>query len=122
MVARSNNRALSSAMAELVGSLPRSGHLVHFTVDDVTLMVRQGILPEDSTTELLNGLIVVKDRADHAGDPMVHGARHRLAIRRLMALAARIESDSRHAQVQLPIICGVDQMPEPDFAVIKGTD
>ena len=36
-----------------------------------------------------------------------------------MALAARIETDSHHAQVQLPIICGVDQMLEPDFALIK---
>ena len=36
---------------------------VRFTRHDVTAMVRAGIVPEDSSTELLNGLLVYVDRA-----------------------------------------------------------
>jgi hypothetical protein len=37
---------------------------VRWSVEDVLAMVRLGILAEDSTTELLGGLVVVKDRGD----------------------------------------------------------
>jgi hypothetical protein len=108
-------------------AIPRSalssrGGFVRFTVDDVQIMLAQGVLPEDSTTELLNGLVVHKDRSDVGGEPLTHGPKHRSCIRRLIAQVQKIDTTARHAQVQLPIVCGVDQMPEPDFAVIRGTD
>lgn len=85
-------------------------------------MLRQGVLPEDATTELLNGLVVLKDRSDSGEDARMHGPRHRLCIRRLTKLAALIDTPDRHAQIQLPLVCGDEQMPEPDFAVIQGSD
>lgn len=110
-----------------VAEIPRSaltarGGLVRFTVDDVLAMMRQGILPEDSTTELLNGIVVRKDRSDRGGDPLVHGPKHRNCIRKLMLLAARIESPQQHGQVQLPVVCTSEHMPEPDFSVVRGSD
>ena len=53
---------------------------------------------------------------------MSHGTRHRKCVRRLAALSSRIDSADRHAQSQLPIVCGDGEMPEPDFAVVRGTD
>jgi hypothetical protein len=110
-----------------LAEIPRSaltarGGLVRFTVDDVLAMVRQGILPEDSTTELLNGVIVLKDRSDRGGEPLVHGPKHRNCIRKLMLLAAKIESPNQHGQVQLPVVCTQEHMPEPDFSAVRGTD
>ncbi len=109
--------------AIIAGATPAGrGGPVRFTVADVLSMVRQGILPEDATTELLDGIVVHKDRSEQGGDPMSHGPRHRKCVRQLAALAARIDSADRHAQSQLPIVCGDGEMPEPDFAVIRGTD
>ena len=98
------------------------GGPVRFTVADVLSMVRQGILAEDATTELLDGLVVHKDRSEQGADPMSHGPRHRKCVRKLAALSGRIDSADRHAQSQLPIVCGDGEMPEPDFAVVRGTD
>jgi Uma2 family endonuclease len=95
---------------------------VRFNVDDVLAMLRQGILHEDATTELLNGLIVLKDRSDVGENPRMHGPKHRPCVRLLTKLAAVIDNDNRHVQIQLPVVCGDDQMPEPDFAVIRGAD
>lgn len=50
---------------------------------------------------------------------MGHGRRHRLAVRKLIALAARIDTPHRHLQVQLPIELGTGSTPEPDAAVIE---
>ena len=98
------------------------GPLVRFTVEDVLAMLRAGLLPEDATTELLDGCIVRKDRGEHGGDPMAHSPGHRYSVRRLTGLAAAIDGPDRRVQIQLPIVCGPDQMPEPDFAVIRGPD
>lgn len=116
-----------SSAASVGESVPQSlltgrNGFVRFTADDVQIMLRQGILPEDSTTELLNGLVIHKDRGDLGGEPLLLGPKHRACIRRLTALVSRIDTPARHAQVQLPIVCGIDQMPEPDFAVIRGPD
>lgn len=110
-----------------LADIPRSaltarGGLVRFTVDDVLAMVRQGILPEDSTTELLNGVVVLKDRSDRGGEPLVHGPKHRNCIRKLTLLAAKIESLQQHGQVQLPVVCTEEHMPEPDFSAVRGRD
>ncbi len=98
------------------------GSLVRFTVEDVLAMVQQGILPEDSTTELLNGWIVLKDRSDLGENPLMHGSKHRMCVRWLTAFAGRIETPNRHGQIQSSIICGGNGMPEPDFALIRGSD
>ncbi|HEX4795437.1 MAG TPA: Uma2 family endonuclease [Humisphaera sp.] len=95
--------------------------IVLYTVDDVLKMVSLGIIPEDSTTELLDGVVVFKDRSDLGGDPRVHGKQHRLCVNLLTALVPRIANERRHVQIQLPLVCGEMHMPEPDFAIIRGS-
>jgi Uma2 family endonuclease len=116
-----------SAASATVSAVPPSalagrGGFVQFTTHDVRVMLQQGILPEDSTTELLNGLLVLKDRSDLGGDSLMHGPKHGACIRKLTAFVPKVDGSERHAQVQLPIVCATDQMPEPDFAVVRGTD
>lgn len=105
--------------------VPRSaisgpGGVVRFTVRDVLAMVEMGLIPEDATTELLHGVLVLKDRSD-LGKPLIpHGKKHRKCVVRLTSLAARINGPTQHVQIQLPLVCGEDEAPEPDFAVIRG--
>ena len=40
----------------------------------------------------------------------------------MIHLTGLIDSDDRHVQILLPIVCGYDQMLEPDFAVVRGSD
>lgn len=97
------------------------GMVVRFTVRDVEVMLEQGILPEDATTELLNGVIVRKDRADLGDEPNVIGQKHRLVVNKLTNLAGLINLDRQHIQIQNPVLCGEDQAPEPDFAIVRGS-
>ena len=53
---------------------------------------------------------------------MAHGPRHRLAVRLLTKLASRIDSERRHFQLQLPIHLSSFDEPEPDGAIILGSD
>jgi Uma2 family endonuclease len=96
--------------------------LMRMNADQYHRMIEEGIIPEDSSTELLNGLIVRKDVADSEEDVMGHGPAHRLAVRLLIKLAVRIDSEARHFQVQLPIGLGTGNEPEPDGAIILGSD
>jgi Uma2 family endonuclease len=80
------------------------------------------MMGEDSHVELIGGLIVSKDRSVIGQDKMSHSPLHRLAVRLLTKLAARIDSPERHLQIQLPIHVGDFDEPEPDAAVIIGPD
>lgn len=93
---------------------------MRFSVADVQSMVEAGILPEDATTELLHGIIVLKDRSDSGEEPAMIARKHRIAVNKLTYLAASINSQNQHVQIQNPLICGDDEAPEPDFAVIRG--
>jgi hypothetical protein len=101
----------------------RSYHgIVRFTASDMQVMLKQGIVPEDGTTELLHGLVVLKDRAETGGDPTMHGTAHRKCVVRLSKLSPRIDNAAQHVQTQMPLICGEIEAPEPDFAIIRGTE
>lgn len=114
--------ALSSPNPLPASAVAGRGGVVRFTVDDVLAMIRQGMVAEDASAELLNGFIVHTDRSGQGGDPNMHSPGHRKAVRKLTALAAVLDAPSHHVQIQSPIICGRTQMPEPDFALVRGSD
>src|SRR5690349_12121482 len=61
-----------------------------FTRRDAEALVRLGIIPEDASTELLNGLIVLKDRSASDQPPEMIGQDHRKCVERLSALRKTI--------------------------------
>ena len=67
---------------------------VRFTIHHALQMVECGILPEDSTVELLEGELVYRDRFDLRGDEIVQGVRHNYVITALGDLQGRV-NDSR---------------------------
>jgi len=95
--------------------------IVPLTIEQYHQMIDQGIVPEDSTIELLRGVLVRKDRSVIGEDPMGHSPLHKLVVALLTALAARINSDRQHLQIQLPVICPPNGEPEPDASIIRGT-
>jgi len=94
--------------------------MVRLTTDQYHQMIEQGIIPEDATTELLDGVIVHKDRSDIGEDPMGHSPSHALVVSLLGALAARINGPARHLNIQLPICIAPRNEPEPDASIIRG--
>jgi Uma2 family endonuclease len=94
--------------------------IMRFSTDQYHAMLESGIVPEDSTIELLYGMLVRKDRAVLGEDPMGHSPLHGAVITLLSALIPRINSAGRHLQIQLPITIPPDHEPEPDAAVILG--
>ena len=95
--------------------------LVRFTREDAMVMLNAGVIPEDATTELLNGMIVLKDRSSLDEDPTMIGKGHRICVEKLSNLRSQINSPSRHVESQQPIVCSDTHVPEPDFLVVRGT-
>jgi hypothetical protein len=92
-----------------------------FTRADAEAMVRIGIIPEDATTELLHGVIVLKDRSARDEEPTMIGQDHRKCVERLSALRKAIDDATRHVESQQPLVCSDIHQPEPDFMVLRGT-
>ena len=95
--------------------------LVRLTRKDAEAMVRMGIVPEDASTELLNGWIVLKDRSARDQDPTMIGQGHRKCVERLSALRKLIDDPHRHVETQQPLICSETHVPEPDFMILRDT-
>ena len=92
-----------------------------FTRRDAEALVRMGIVPEDASTELLNGQIVLKDRAALGQDPTTIGPGHVKSTEKLSNLRTQINGPTRHVRSQQPLVCGDTHQPEPDFMIVGGT-
>ena len=88
---------------------------------DAELMMRAGIIPEDASTELLDGLIVLKDRAAFGQDSRMIGKDHAKCVERLSDLRLHINAPGRHVRTQQPLVCSETHVPEPDFSILRGS-
>ena len=95
-------------------------HMVRFTRQEVDELVRLGMVPEDATTELLDGFLVHTDRARTGDDPMSIGDDHFFSVEAFSNLRAVINGPTRHALSQQPLICTDTHEPQPDFMVVRG--
>lgn len=97
--------------------------LVAITVEQYHLMIRDGILPEGDPIELIDGLLVRKDRSARGENLMSHNPRHALLVKRLQRLFIPVcESPGCHVQIQLPVTLNSINCPEPDLAVVRGSE
>jgi hypothetical protein len=94
---------------------------VLLTRHDVQEMMRSGIVPEDTTTELLHGVLLHTDRSARGGDPLSIGEEHTICVETLSDLRTKINSDDRHVRSQQPLICSETHEPQPDFMILRGT-
>ncbi|MCA9263032.1 MAG: Uma2 family endonuclease [Planctomycetales bacterium] len=96
--------------------------LARLNVHQFHEMVARGVLSEGEPIELIEGLLVRKDRSDTGGDPMIHGPRHARAITRWQRLERYFDETGFHVRCQLPVTLGDRSEPEPDGAVVRGSD
>jgi Uma2 family endonuclease len=109
----------ASLLDELAAS--RAPAIEPLTVGQFHSMIEHGILPEGAPIELIDGVLVRKDRSDSAGDPTMHGPRHALCLERCQRLRPRIEAEGRHLRTQLPVVLSEHHAPEPDVSIVRGT-
>jgi Uma2 family endonuclease len=92
--------------------------LLPLSVEQYDRMIEEGILPEDTGVELLDGVLVRKDRGDAGGDPMTVGEAHAYVVRQLAYLGLRLDPTRLHLQTQQPIVIPGAGEPEPDAAIV----
>jgi hypothetical protein len=95
--------------------------LVPLTVEQYHTMLERGILNDGDPVELVEGLLVRKDRSAQGGPPMTHEPPHALAVSRRMKLASAAETLDCHLRVQLPVTLSHVDEPEPDPAIVRGS-
>ena len=97
-------------------------NLASFSVSQYHEMIRSGILREGDPIELIEGVLLRKDRRDQTGGIMTHGARHLRVLKKLTTLLmARVDANRCHVQAQGPIRVSENSEPEPDCSLIRGT-
>ncbi len=94
--------------------------MVRFTRQEVDELVRLGMVPEDATTELLDGFLVHTDRAKTGDDPMSIGDDHTMSAEAFSSLRSAINGSTRHVRSRQPLICTDTHEPQPDFMVVRG--
>lgn len=90
--------------------------LVTLTLEQYHQMLQANVLAEGEPIELLNGILVKKDR----GPNMTVNPLHALIVNRLMKLAPDVESLGCHLRLQNPISIPPNHEPEPDGAIVNG--
>jgi hypothetical protein len=93
--------------------------VARFTVGQVHTMLDAGIL-DGANLELIDGLLVHKDRASGGQNPMTIGEKHNLVIKLLARLDPELSKYGAHMQTQGPVRLSEHDEPEPDGAVLLG--
>jgi Uma2 family endonuclease len=94
--------------------------IVAWTIEQYHRAIASGLVPEDTSVELLDGFMVRKDRARAGDDPRTIGDLHRVALVRLAHSAPLFETLGCFLQTQQPVSLPPAHEPEPDAAVVRG--
>lgn len=94
--------------------------VARLTVEQVHAMLEAGIVREGEPIELIDGLLLHKDRSAKGEDPMTIGRRHNLVVKLLGRLDAELTAQGCHMQTQGPVSIPPHDEPEPDGAVLHG--
>jgi hypothetical protein len=93
-----------------------STELIPLTVEQYHRMIETGILAEGEPIELLDGLLVHKDR----GPAMTVNPLHALVVSRLARLVAPLEALGCYLRLQGPLTIAPRHEPEPDALIARG--
>ncbi len=104
------------SLAQLLDDRAR---VVPLTVEQYHMMIETGILPEGEPIELIDGMLIRKDRSHSGENPMMVGHAHAWVIRRLTLLLRVVERHGFTCQIQLPITLSPGNEPEPDVAILR---
>jgi hypothetical protein len=108
---------MSSIIDETAGRV----RLAPLTVEQYEAMIAQGILGEGEPIELIDGLLVYRDRSATGEDLMTVGPEHQLAVKKLARLGERFAALGCHLSIQGPLRLSSRDEPAPDVTVLRGT-
>lgn len=97
------------------------GMATRITVEQVERMLDTGLLVEGAPLELIDGVLVYRDRRDRGEDPMSIGTRHSLVVHLLSKLDAELESRGCWMKANGAVLLSLYDAPQPDAAVVAGT-
>jgi len=92
------------------------------SVDQYHRMIASGEISEGAPIELLDGVMLRKDRSKAGEDPMTVGRDHAYVVQRLTRILRAVEPLGCHFRVQQPVTLPPDGEPEPDGAIVRGTE
>jgi Uma2 family endonuclease len=101
---------------EFVAETTRPLAVVPLSVEQYHGMREAGILSEDEPVELIDGLLVYKDR----GGVMPVSPLHSFVTHRMASLAPALAEQGCHLRLENPITLPPSHEPEPDGAVVQG--
>ncbi len=93
------------------------------TVEQLQQMLDSGIFHDGDPIELIDGLLVWKDRSARGENIKSHHPGHALLIKLLQRLLTLpCESACCHVQIQLPVTLNTINAPEPDVAIVRRSE
>ncbi len=95
--------------------------VVPLDVDQFDKMIEAGIVPEGELIELLDGVMIRKDRGHLGEDTMTAGDDHVWCIEQLMDLRPAIKALGCSIRIQAPAKLPPESMPEPDALIVVGS-
>jgi hypothetical protein len=104
----------------MIPGLAPDARVARLTVTQIHAMLEAGILPDGEPTELIDGVLIYKDRSERGGDPMTIGRKHNLAVKLLARLDPDLARHGCHIQTQGPVSLPPYDEPEPDGAILRG--
>ncbi|HUY31340.1 MAG TPA: Uma2 family endonuclease [Pirellulales bacterium] len=110
----------SSILDEVVAG--RAPVPMTFSVAQFHHMLATGVLRDGQPVELIEGVVMPKNRAAMGENVMGHGKRHAVVVTRIQRLLERGIAADAHIRVQLPVTLSDRSEPEPDIAVVRGID
>lgn len=104
-----------------VSELQRTAPMFTLTLQQYHALTESGILRDGEPVELIEGLLIRKDRSDRGGNLLNHGVRHATGVARGSRMLERATRDlNTHARVQLPVTLSDRDEPEPDYCLVRG--
>jgi len=101
--------------------VPQGPRIAPITVEQYHRMIKTGILKDGDPIELIDGMLVYKDRSTRGEGEMTVGKRHRKIVTRFMDLARMVRERGATLFLQSPISIEPDHEPEPDACIVRGT-
>ena len=96
--------------------------LAPISIEQYHLMLKHGVLREGAPIELLNGMLVWKNRATAGEDPMTIGKPHTVVCDNLTVLNVLLIPLNCRMRSQMPVNLPSIHEPEPDGVIVTGTD
>jgi Uma2 family endonuclease len=94
--------------------------IVPITTDQYHAMIGKGLFRDGDPIELIEGLLIYKDRSKIGERSPMHYPDHATGVSNLLPLNKLLEPLGCHLQSQLPVTIPQHDEPEPDGAVVRG--